>query len=120
MLFRSANDFSTGKRKGMLYRTSEPYFEADAANKVWAKTLTYDAYGRTVKAIIPMGELTNEYKFRTTTVKTPESTTITTINGAGQVATSSVNGKVVSYEYYASGLVKKSVPKMVSPQFGNL
>lgn len=115
--YYAENDFAAKKRKGMVYRVSEPYFEADAANKVWAKTLTYDEYGRTVKAIIPMGELSNEYnrQARTTTVKTPESTTITTLNSAGQVLTSSVNGKTVTYEYYPSGLVKTSTPQDGEP-----
>lgn len=109
--YYTENDFAADKRKGMIYRISEPYFEANAGNKVWTKTLTYDQYGRTVKAIIPMGELTNQYNFRTTTVTTPESTTVTTLNSAGQVLTSSVNGKTVTYEYYPSGLLKKSKPQ---------
>lgn len=113
--YYTENDFSTGKRKGMVYRISEPYFEADASNKVWAKTLTYDQYGRTLKAIIPMGELSNQYSGSTTTVKTPESTTITTLNSAGQVFTSNVNGKTVTYEYYPSGLVKTSTPQEGKP-----
>ena len=115
--YYTENDFVSGKRKGMVYRVSEPYFEADATNKVWAKTFTYDGFGRTVKAIIPMGELSNVYNevTRTTTVRTPESTTITTLNSAGQVLTSSVNGKTVTYEYYPSGLVKTSTPQDGEP-----
>lgn len=50
----------------MVFRTSEPFFETEASNKRWAKTLTYDKFGRTIKAIIPMGELTNEYNYRET------------------------------------------------------
>lgn len=113
--YYTENDFAAKKRKGMVYRISEPYFEADASNKIWAKTLTYDQYGRTVKAIIPMGELSNQYNSRITTVTTPESTTITTLNSAGQVITSNVNGKTVAYEYYPSGLVKTSKPQDGEP-----
>ncbi len=113
--YYTENDFTAGKRKGMVHRVSEPYFETDAGNKVWAKTLTYDQYGRTVKAVIPMGELSNEYNLRTTTVKTPESTTITTLNSTGQVLTSNVNGKTVTYDYYPSGLLKTSTPQDGEP-----
>lgn len=113
--YYAENNFALGKRKGMVHRISEPYFEADAGNKVWAKTLTYDQFGRTVKAVIPMGELSNVYNGRITTTKNPESTTVTTLNSAGQVVSSSVNGKAVTYEYHPSGLVSKSTPQGGEP-----
>lgn len=105
------NEIITGKRKGMVFRKSEPFFETEASNKRWAKTLTYDKFGRTIKAIIPMGELTNEYNYRETTVSTPESKTITTLNSAGQILKINGNGKTVNYQYYPSGLVKSSTPQ---------
>ena len=109
--YYTENEFSTGKRKGMVYRLSEPYFEADASKKVWAKTLTYDQYGRTIKAITPAGEISSQYNGPTTTVTTPENTTVTTLNDVGQVLTSGINGKTVTYTYYPSGLVESSTPQ---------
>ncbi|MDD4991454.1 MAG: FG-GAP-like repeat-containing protein [Paludibacter sp.] len=109
--YYTENDIAAGKRKGMVYRVSEPYFEADAAAKTWAKTIIYDEFGRPKKATTPMGDVSTNYVDLTTTITTPESTTITTLNNAGQTVSSSVNGKKVTYTYYASGLTKSSTPQ---------
>jgi RHS repeat-associated protein len=109
--YYTTNDFTAGKRIGMVYRVSEPYFEADAANKTWAKTYTYDEFGLPKKVVSPMGEVSTVFNKLVTTVTTPEGTTVTTQNSAGQTITSNVNGKTVTYDYYASGLAKSSTPE---------
>lgn len=107
----STEYYTAGVNKGRLYRVSEPYFEADAGTKTWAKTYdTYDDYGRATKVITPMGNIITEYNKLTTTVTTPEGTSKTVLNSAGQTFTSSVNNKTVTYAYYPSGLTKTSTP----------
>jgi RHS repeat-associated protein len=96
---------------GKNYRTSEPYFEEDAAAKTWAKTYTYDEYGRPVTLTTPMGTSTSSYAGRTTSLTTPEGTQETVLNTSGQTLTSKVNGKMVTYSYYPSGLTKTSSPE---------
>ena len=109
--YYTVNDFTAGKRIGRIYRVSEPYFEADAANKTWAKTYTYDEFGLPKKVVTPMGEVSTVFNKLVTTVTTPEGTTVTTQDSTGQTVRSNVNGKVVTYEYYASGLTKSSTPE---------
>ncbi|HLP05863.1 MAG TPA: FG-GAP-like repeat-containing protein, partial [Paludibacter sp.] len=94
-----------------VYRISDPYFEPDAATKVWAKTYTYDMYGRPSTLVTLMGTNSTAYNGKTTTVTTPEGTTETTVNDAGQTFISKVNGKKVTYAYYASGLIKTTTPE---------
>ena len=92
-------------------RVSEPYFEADAGTKIWAKTYLYDDYGRPQTLTTPLGLCSTEYNGKTTKVTTPESITETTVNDAGQTLTSKVNGKTVTYTYYASGLTHTTTPE---------
>lgn len=94
-----------------VYRVSEPYFVADAANKTWAKTYVYDEYGRPSTLTTPMGLCSTAYSGKTTTVTTPESITETTVNDAGQTVSSKANGKIVTYTYYASGLTHTTTPE---------
>ncbi len=94
-----------------IYRVSEPYFEPNAANKSWAATYKYDTYGRPDTLTTPMGKSYYTYNGKTTTVTTPEEVKETTVDNAGQTITSKVNGKAVSYAYYASGLTKTATPE---------
>ncbi len=94
-----------------VYRISDPYFESDAENKVWAKTYTYDNYFRPYTLTTLMGVCSTYYNGKTTTITTPEGTTETTVNNSGQTLTSKVNGKTVTYSYYASGLIKSTTPE---------
>ena len=96
---------------GKVYRTSEPYFQEDAATKTWAKSYTYDEFGRQVTVTTPMGTSTTSYADTTTTLVTPEGTQETVLNASGQILTSKVNGKAVTYTYYPSGLTKTSTPE---------
>ncbi len=111
----STEYYSSGANKGRLYRVSEPYFEADAENKIWAKTITdYDVFGRHTMVSTPIGNVSTAYSGLTTTVTTPEGTTETTLNSTGQTISNTVNGKTVTYAYYASGLTKSSTPVLRS------
>ena len=94
-----------------VYRVSEPYFVADAGTKTWAKTYVYDEYGRHSTLTTPLGLCTTEYYGKTNKVTTPESITETTVNDAGQTISSKVNGKAVTYTYYASGLTHTTTPE---------
>jgi RHS repeat-associated protein len=58
-----------------------------------------------------MGTCSTVYNGKTNTVTTPESITETTMNNGGQTITSKVNGKIVTYTYYASGLIKNTCPE---------
>jgi RHS repeat-associated protein len=94
---------------GQLYRVSEPTF-ATAADK-WATTYTeYDPYGRPKIVDTPMGQTTLAYDGTSTTITSPTGTKKTVLNSEGQVYTSTVNGKTVTYDYYASGLTKSATP----------
>ena len=108
----STEYYTSGANKGRLYRVSEPYFEEDAGNKIWAKTYaTYDDYGRPTLANTIMGDVSTQFNGLTTSITTPEGTTEATLNSAGQTVTSNVNGKAVNYSYYSSGLTKTSTPE---------
>lgn len=100
---------------GKIYRVSEPFFEQDAASKVWAKTYHYDDYGRTDNVATTMGNIVSVYNKKTTLVTTPESTQETTLNEAGQIRTSKVNQKTVTYTYHPSGLTETATPEGGQP-----
>jgi RHS repeat-associated protein len=100
-------DATTGK----VSRVSEPTF--NSTGEEWA-TYAYDStYGRLYSVTTPMGTTTTSFSGvdRTTTVTTPEGTTITTLNTAGQVLSKSVNDKLVTYDYWPSGLTKTATPQ---------
>jgi len=99
--------YTTGK----VYRISAPYFDQDASSKTWDNTYTYNQYGRLLSLTTPLGISSTIYNGTTNTVTTPEGTTETTVNDAGQIISSKVNGKTVNYTYYPSGLTKTSTPE---------
>lgn len=99
--------------KGQVYRTSEPYFDGSAP--IWASANTYDGYGRITKVVTPMGTVESTYTPLTVSVKSPEGTTTTVSNAAGQTVSQTTNGKSVNYTYYASGLTKTSIPEGGQP-----
>jgi RHS repeat-associated protein len=95
--------------KGQVYRVSKPYFTTDA--KTWAATHTYDSYGRLQTTVTPMGTTSYVYSGLTTTITSPSDTKETVLNSAGRIASQKINGKKVSFTYYASGLVKNTTPE---------
>jgi YD repeat-containing protein len=104
--------FTEYKPDGKVFRVSEPTFNASAVT--WASTYGYDiAFERLNSVATPVGttSMVVSTDGRTTTVTSPEGKTITTTNTAGQVLTNSVNGKMVSYTYSASGLTKTATPE---------
>jgi hypothetical protein len=97
--------------KGLIKRVSEPYFEEDSGSKKWAASYLYDDdYNRVSSIITPQGTTTYTYDTYKTTVISPEETTITVFNGAGQNTEVCKNGHYVLYDYYASGKLKSSTP----------
>lgn len=100
---------------GKVHRISAPYFDQDASSKTWENTYTYDDYGRLLSLTTPLGLSSTEYIGKTTKVTTPEGTNETTVNDAGQMISSKVNGKVVYFTYYPSGQTKTSTPEGGQP-----
>ena len=97
---------------GSVKRISEPFFIEDTfVPSVWAATYGYDGYGRNTSVETPMGITQTIYNGRTTRTETPSDVTTTTVNWAGQEESTQANGKTVAYEYYPSGLLKKSTPQ---------
>jgi len=109
--YYTENNFKAGKHKGMVYRISDPYFESDAASKTWANTYTYDDYGRLSTLTTPLGLSSSSYNGKTITGTTPDGSSETTVNDAGQTIVYKVNGKAVNYTYYPSGQTKTSTPE---------
>jgi len=106
----STEYYTSGPDKGRLFRVSEPYFEGDVP--VWATTYNvYNNYGRPTTITTPLGPATYSYNGLSTTVTTPSETKTTTLNPSGFVASSTVNGKTVSYTYYPSGMTKTASPQ---------
>ena len=106
--------YITGTDKGKVYRVSEPHFEGDSFN--WAATNGYNpTYGYVEDVLTPLGTAHTALNNLTTTVTTPDGTTIITTNAAGQTLSTSKNGKTVNFAYYASGLVKSSTPEGGQP-----
>lgn len=95
--------------KRRLKRISESTFSTNTEK--WDMAYTYDKYNRPLSETTPLGITTYAYKGRTSYITTPSEVRTTILNTAGQVETSIVNGKSVSYDYYASGLLKKSTPE---------
>ena len=94
---------------GKVYRISDPTFGTSPVS--WTSTYTYDNLGRVVKVETPAGNVTTKYESKKTTLTTPEGTQISQLDNSGQLSSSSVNGKIVNYGYYASGLMKTSTPE---------
>jgi RHS repeat-associated core domain len=98
--------YADGRKK----QVSDPTFNSSAEK--WAiKYDTYDSYGRLTSVTTPMGTTTTGFNGKVTTVTSPEGSKETTLNDAGQVSASKVNGKSVYYYYYASGLTRGARPE---------
>jgi RHS repeat-associated protein len=91
---------------GRKYRTSEPY--ATGSPTLW-NTTTYDNYNRPTTITSATGLTTNiTYSDLTITANDSFKTTTTTKNSNGHVVSSSDNGGIINYTYYASGNLKTS------------
>ncbi|NDP21872.1 MAG: hypothetical protein GZ091_12450 [Paludibacter sp.] len=97
-----------GVNKGKVNRVSEPYFEGDT--KAWATYAYHPAYGYVSSVTTPIGTTTSVYDKLKATVTSPEGTSETVTNAAGQTMSSTVNSKKVNFAYYPSGLTKTSTP----------
>ncbi len=93
--------------KGQKDYVSEPY----AAEMGQKTSYTYDDYGRVDKIVSPAGTTSYTYDGLTNTTTSPNGKTIETKNAAGQLVSSSVNGRVVDFTYWPSGQVKTSTPE---------
>ena len=110
--------FTEYQSDGKVLRVSEPSF--DSSPTVWAASYSYDDYGRVTTVTTPMGTTNTVVSGaggKTTTTISKKSKaqevldeTITQTNGVGQVIRNSVNGKVVTYTYFPSGLTESSTP----------
>ncbi len=96
--------------KGRVKQTFEPYFEGGTRSTAMA--YEYDDYGRVTSASSPtLGTTKTTYNKLSTTVSSPNGTKTETYNAAGQLLTSTVNGRSVSYTYWPSGLAKTATPQ---------
>lgn len=98
---------------GRVQYVYEPTF--DVYTSIENTTYIYDEYGRTKKITTPMGETTYTYADKTITVTSPEGSSETTVNNAGQTIINKVNGKAVFYTYYATGLTHTATPEGGQP-----
>ncbi|NLE05703.1 MAG: hypothetical protein GX638_13020 [Crenarchaeota archaeon] len=96
--------------KGQVYRVSEPYFTSSGPT-VWAVVNTYYNDGRIKQVETLAGTTSYAYINLKTTVTTPSGVTETTLNAAGQVLSSKVDGKTVTYSYFPNGLTKSATPE---------
>ena len=71
----------------------------------------YDTYGRITEADEAGGKTTYAYNGLKTTITSPTGIKVLEYNAAGQLIKSTENGRSVSFEYYPSGLLKKSTPQ---------
>lgn len=94
---------------GTLHRVSDPYFATET--KKWT-TYAYDPYGRIESETKPTNAVsTIKFEKKITTKEAFGEKTITTLDDAGRVSTTEVNGKTVSFVYYPNGLLKSSTPQ---------
>jgi RHS repeat-associated protein len=100
--------FTQYRADGKTDRVSAPTFGSQAT--AWDAVYDYYPEGRLKTVATSVGTTTTTYSGRTTTVTSPEGTQATALNTAGQTATSTVNGKTVTYGYYASGKAKTTTP----------
>jgi RHS repeat-associated protein len=94
---------------GRLESVSKPYFAE--GSKEPAESYTYDDEGRMLTKKTPMGTTTMAYDGLTTTITSPRSVKVKTVNAAGQTVSSTVDGRSVTFYYYPSGKVKESTPQ---------
>ncbi|MBO4805317.1 MAG: hypothetical protein J5554_04685, partial [Paludibacteraceae bacterium] len=85
--------------------------QGDFYQPVGLESYLYDDYGRLVEATEPSGKTTYSYNGLKTTISSPTGIKVLEYNAAGQLIKSTENGHGVSFEYYPSGLLKKSTPQ---------
>lgn len=90
--------------KGRIWRVSEPFFEGH--NPTYAQVKQYDKFGRDSVIITPLDTATYSYYYSETTVKSAAGEKTTYVNNLGKVEEINTNGKIVSYEYHPTGLLK--------------
>ncbi len=99
--------------QGQLSQTFKPYFEGGERSS--ALVYGYDDYGRLITESSDLyGTTTTTYPKKgdlTKTVTTPRGEKKETFNAAGQLLTSTVDGRSVSYTYWPSGRVKTATPE---------
>lgn len=100
--------FTQYRADGKTSQVSAPTFGSEPT--AWDAEYDYYSDGRVHTLTTPTGTSTTTYSGKTTTVTTPEGTSQTVLNSAGQTATSTVNGKTVTYTYWGSGQVKTATP----------
>jgi YD repeat-containing protein len=103
---------------GSILRESEPTFEMSP--QTWAKTYSYDDYGRTSAITTPVGVTTYSYNGLISTETSPFSTIQKKIFANGLTDYIIQNGKKITYTYHSSGLVKTSTPqggKVISMEY---
>ncbi|HRZ96613.1 MAG TPA: FG-GAP-like repeat-containing protein, partial [Paludibacter sp.] len=101
--------FTQYRADGKVDKVSAPTFGSEPS--AWDAVYAYYTDGRLNTVTTPLGTTTTYYSGNSTSVTTPEGSQTTTLNAAGQVAESSVNGKTVTYDYYPSGLAKTITPQ---------
>ena len=85
--------------------------QGDYYQSVGLESYVYDDYGRLVEATETCGKTTYSYNGLKTTISSPAGIKVLEYNAAGQLIKSTENGRSVSFEYYPSGLLKKSTPQ---------
>ncbi|MDD4968089.1 MAG: FG-GAP-like repeat-containing protein [Paludibacter sp.] len=103
--------FTQYRTDGKTDKVSAPTF--DSQPTAWDAEYDYYTDGRIHTVTTPLGTSTITYpnNDKTTKVQSPDGTNITVLNSAGQVLSSSINGKKVTYTYYASGQVNTTTPE---------
>ncbi|WP_445455729.1 RHS repeat-associated core domain-containing protein [Flavobacterium sp. HNIBRBA15423] len=91
--------------KGRKYKVSDPY---SSAPSLWTVS-TFDDYNRLLSTVAPTGLTTTlTYSGLTVTANDGTKTTSSTKNANGHVVSSSDNGGVINFKYYANGNLKES------------
>ncbi|VXB33207.1 conserved exported hypothetical protein [Flavobacterium sp. 9AF] len=91
--------------KGRKFKESEPYTSTPS---LWTVS-SYDDYNRLVSTVAPTGLTTTlTYSGLTVTGTDGTKTTSSTKNANGHVVSSSDNGGVINFKYYANGNLKES------------
>ena len=99
-------DGSTGR----VFRVSEPFYTSSGPS-TWATVYKFYTNGRVEEVTDPTGITSYVYNGLKTTITSPSGISETTTNSAGQVITSKVNGKIVTFSYFPNGLPRSSTPE---------
>ena len=104
--------FTTYRTDGKVDKVSDPTFNTTFSPTTDPCTAYgYNAdYGYPESVTTPVGTTSTVYDKLTATVTSPEGTSVTVTNAAGQTLTSTVNSKTVTYTYYPTGLTHTSTP----------